>query len=149
VTGASRNIGRGIALSLAAAGANIVVNTLQDADAATKVVEEIREQGGNAIMAVADIVDREQVDAMVDAGRQAFGGIDILVANASMRGMIDFLEMDHATFRRVIDISLDGTFHLAQATLPMMVEAGWGRIVTLGGISWHIGLQRRAPKLTG
>ena len=149
VTGASRNIGRGIALSLASAGANIIVNTLQDTEAANAVAQEIRDQGGNAIVGVADIVDRGQVDAMVEAGRQAFGKVDILVANASMRGMIDFLDMDHATFRRVVDISLDGTFHLAQATLPMMIDSGWGRIVTLGGISWHIGLKRRAHNLTG
>lgn len=147
VTGASRNIGREIALSLSRAGANIVVNTLQDAAAAEAVAREIRDEGGNAIVAVADVVDRNQVDDMVNAARQAFGRVDILVANASARGLIDFLDMDHETFRRVIDISLDGTFHLAQATLPMMVEAGWGRIVTLGGISWHVGLNRRAHNL--
>ena len=148
VTGASRNIGREIALTLSRAGANIIVNTLQDAAAAEAVAEEIRGQGGQAIVAVADVVDRDQVDAMVDAGKQAFGKVDIMIANASARGLIDFLDMDHETFRRVVDISLDGTFHLAQATLPMMIDAGWGRIVTLGGISWHVGLNRRAHNLS-
>ncbi len=147
VTGASRNIGREIALSLSRAGANIVVNTLQDAAAAETVAAEIRAEGGNAIVAVADIVKRDQVDDMVSAAKREFGQVDILVANASARGLVDFLDMDHETFRRVIDISLDGTFHLAQATLPMMVESGWGRIVTLGGISWHVGLNRRAHNL--
>ena len=148
VTGASRNIGRAIALTLADAGANIVVNTLQDQAAAEAVAAEIRARGGNAIVAVADIVDRDQVSAMVEAGKKEFGKVDIVIANASARGLIDFLEMDHATFRRVVDIALDGTFHLAQATLPMMIEAGFGRIVTLGGISWHVGLNRRAHNLT-
>ena len=147
VTGASRNIGREIALSLSRAGANIVVNTLQDAAAAETVAGEIRAEGGNAIVAVADIVKRDQVDDMVNAGKREFGQVDILVANASARGLVDFLDMDHETFRRVVDISLDGTFHLAQATLPAMVESGWGRIVTLGGISWHVGLNRRAHNL--
>lgn len=149
VTGASRNIGRAIAHTLADAGANIIVNTLQDKAAAETVAEEIRAKGGNSIVAVADVTDREQVRAMVDAGKAAFGKVDIMIANASARGHIDFLEMDHEAFRRVIDISLDGTFHMAQATLPMMIEGGWGRIVTLGGISWHTGLNRRAHNLTG
>ncbi len=147
VTGGARNIGRGIALMLADAGANIVVNTLQDQAAGDAVVGEIEAAGGKAITVVGDIVERDEVDRMVGAGRDAFGKIDILIANASARGMIDFLDMDHETFRRVVDISLDGTFHLAQATLPMMVESGWGRIVTLGGISWHVGLKRRAHNL--
>ncbi len=149
VTGASRNIGRAIALGFAEAGANVVVNSLQDRGAAEAVADEIKAKGGQAIVAVADIVDPDQVRAMVEAGRQAFGKVDIMVANASMRGQIDFLDMDHATFRRVVDISIDGTFHLAQATLPMMIEAGWGRIVTIGGISWHTGFKRRAHNLTG
>lgn len=148
VTGASRNIGREIALSLSQAGANIIVNTLQDMAAAEAVVAEIRAGGGNAMVAVADVVNRDQVHEMVEAGKREFGKVDIMIANASARGLVDFLEMDHETFRRVIDISLDGTFHVAQATLPMMIEAGWGRIVTLGGISWHVGLNRRAHNLS-
>lgn len=137
VTGGSRNIGRAIAVSLAEAGANIIVNTLQDRAAADAVAEEIRSIGGKAIVAVADVTNADQVRAMVDAGKQEFGTIDIVIANASARGQIDFLEMDHSTFRRVVDISLDGTFHLAQATLPMMIDQGWGvssRLVASPGI---------------
>ena len=100
-------------------------------------------------MQVTDIVDRRAVDGMVRAANAAFGSIDILVCNASSRGQIDFLDMDHATWRRVIDISLDGTFHCAQATLPGMIAKGWGRIITLGGISWHAGFKRRAHNLAG
>jgi len=148
ITGAARNIGKATALMLAEAGANVIVNTLKDETAATEVAEEIRARGGNAIVAVGDIVSADNVAQMVVAGREAFGDIDILVANASARGQIDFLEMDHATFRRVVDISIDATFHLAQAMLPMMVEKGWGRIVTVGGISWHVGIKRRAHNLT-
>jgi 3-oxoacyl-[acyl-carrier protein] reductase len=148
VTGGARNIGRAIALSLSQAGANIVVNTLQDREAAEAVASEIRDGGGNAMVAVADITNRDQVLAMVEQAKHEFGKVDIMIANASARGLVDFLDMDHETFRRVIDISLDGTFHLAQATLPMMIEQGWGRIVTLGGISWHSGLNRRAHNLS-
>ena len=149
VTGASRNIGRAIALKLASAGANIVVNTLQDREAAGRVAAEIEAMGRRCIVQVADVVDREAVRRMVGEAASALGSIDILVCNASSRGQIDFLDMDYTTWRRVIDISLDGTFHCAQATLPGMIAKGWGRIITLGGISWHAGFKRRAHNLAG
>jgi 3-oxoacyl-[acyl-carrier protein] reductase len=149
VTGASRNIGRAIALRLAGAGADIVVNTLQDHDAARAVAGEIEALGRRSLVQVADIVDRQAVDRMVGAANAGLGSIDILVCNASSRGQVDFLDLDHATWRRVIDTSLDGTFHCAQATLPGMIAKGWGRIITLGGISWHAGFKRRAHNLTG
>src|SRR5215468_678759 len=136
-------------MRLAAAGADIVVNTLSDRDAAEGVAREIRGLGRNSLVQVADIVDREAVRAMVRAANAALGPIDILVCNASSRGQIDFLDLDYTRWRRVIDISLDGTFHCAQATLPGMIAKGWGRIITLGGISWHTGIKRRAHNLTG
>jgi 3-oxoacyl-[acyl-carrier protein] reductase len=149
VTGASRNIGRAIALCLAGAGADIVVNTLQDRHAAEEVAAAINALGRRSLVQIADIVEARAVAAMVDAAKAAFGSVDILVCNASSRGQVDFLELDHATWRRVIDISLDGTFHLAQATLPGMIAKGWGRIITLGGVSWHAGTKRRAHNLAG
>jgi 3-oxoacyl-[acyl-carrier protein] reductase len=149
VTGASRNIGKAIAETYAAAGANVIINTLQDRGAADAVAAGITANGGKAIVEVADIVDRPAVEAMVARAQGEFGGIDIMVANASARGLVDFLEMDYATWRRIIDISLDGTFHLAQTTLPGMIERGWGRIITVGGISWHLGFKRRANNLAG
>ena len=149
ITGASRNIGRAVALAFADAGANVIVNTLQDRAAAEAVADEITSKGGRAIVQVVDIVDRGAVAKMVAAGNEAFGGIDIFVANASSRGLVDFLEMDYATWRRIIDISLDGTFHCAQHVLPGMIARGWGRIITVGGISWHLGFKRRANNLTG
>jgi 3-oxoacyl-[acyl-carrier protein] reductase len=148
VTGASRNIGRAIALRLAGAGADIVVNALQDRAAAERVAGEIAALGRKSLVQVADIVDREAVRAMVRE-IAAFGSIDILVCNASSRAQIDFLDMNYETWRRVIDISLDGTFHCAQAALPYMIAKGWGRIITLGGISWHAGVKRRAHVLAG
>jgi 3-oxoacyl-[acyl-carrier protein] reductase len=132
---------------LAGAGADIVVNTLQDGAAAETVAGEIQALGRKSLVQVADIVDRKAVDRMVREANAAFGSIDILVCNASSRGQIDFLDLDHATWRRVVDISLDGTFHCAQATLPGMITKGWGRIITLGGISWHAGTKRRAQNL--
>jgi 3-oxoacyl-[acyl-carrier protein] reductase len=148
VTGASRNIGRAIALRLAAAGADIVVNTLQDRRAAQDVAAEIAALGRRSLVQVADIVDRQAVNTMVKEAAATLGPIDILVCNASSRGQVDFLELDYQTWRRVIDISLDGTFYCAQTTLPGMIAKGWGRIITLGGVSWHGGTKRRAHNLT-
>lgn len=149
ITGASRNIGKAVALQFAEAGANIVINTLQDREAAEEVARDVESHGAGAAVSVADIVDRAAVAQMVSRGIEEFGAIDIVVANASSRGLVDFLEMDHATWRRIIDISLDGTFHLAQLTLPGMIARGWGRVITVGGISWHVGFKRRANNLTG
>jgi 3-oxoacyl-[acyl-carrier protein] reductase len=148
VTGASRNIGRAIALRLAGGGADIVVNALRDREAAESVAKEINALGRRSLVRVADIVDRQAVNAMVREANAAFGSVDILVCNASSRGQVGFLDLDHATWRRVIDISIDGTFNCAQATLPGMIGKGWGRIITLGGISWHAGLKGRAHNLT-
>ena len=149
VTGASRNIGRAIAVAYANAGANLILNTLQDEAALDETTRDIEAVGSRCVTQVCDIVDAASVRDMVQAGQDAFSSVDIVVCNASSRGMVDFLDLDYDAWRRVIDISIDGTFHLAQATLPGMIENGWGRIITLGGISWHTGLKRRAHNLTG
>ncbi|MDA0997671.1 MAG: 3-oxoacyl-ACP reductase FabG [Proteobacteria bacterium] len=147
VTGSARNIGRAIALQLAEQGAKIVVNAVTDQAAADAVVAEIKGMGSDAIAHLTDVTDAKGVKAMVDAGVKAFGSVDILILNASSRGQVPFLQMTHEQYRRVIDISLDGAFFCAQACLPLMQAKNWGRIVTLGGISWHIGTSTRVHNL--
>ncbi len=147
VTGSARNIGRATALRLAASGAAVLVNAVADEEAAQAVAAEIEAAGGRAAVHMADVADRAAVEAMAAACADAFGGIDILVLNASQRGQVPFLEMTHEEFRRVVDISLDGAFFAAQACLPHMIEAGGGRIVAIGGISWHIGTPNRVHNL--
>jgi 3-oxoacyl-[acyl-carrier protein] reductase len=147
ITGSARNIGRATALALAADGANIVVNAVQDTEAAEKVAEEITSAGGEAIVHIADVTDRKAVKQMADAAIGAFGSIDILVCNASARSQKPFTEITYEEWRKVIGISLDGSFFLAQAAVLPMIEKSWGRIVTLGGISWHIGTPGRVHNL--
>jgi 3-oxoacyl-[acyl-carrier protein] reductase len=147
VTGSARNIGRTTALQLADAGAAIIVNAVSDQAAADDVVKEIKSKGGNAIACLADVTDPVAVKAMVERAKAELGGVDILVLNASSRGQVPFLEMTHDQWRHVIDITLDGAFFCAQACIPSMQEKGWGRIVTLGGISWHIGTPNRVHNL--
>ncbi len=149
VTGSARNIGRATALALAADGASIVVNALKDKAAADKVAGEVEKAGGKALVHIADVLDRKAVDRMVKAAVDKWGGVDILVCNASQRGQKPFLEMTFEEWSKVVDISLDGSFHLAQACLPHMMKRGWGRIVTLGGISCHIGTPNRVHNLVG
>ncbi len=147
VTGSARNIGRAIAHQLAAQGANIVVNAVSDLDAANTVVKEISDLGSKAIACMADVKDPDAVQRMIERGQSELGDIDILVLNASSRGQIPFLEMTHEQWRHVIDVTLDGAFHCAQGCIPMMKKNGWGRIVTIGGISWHIGINTRVHNL--
>jgi 3-oxoacyl-[acyl-carrier protein] reductase len=133
VTGASRNIGRAIALALAAGGARVAVNTRASRDDAQKVVQEIRGAGGEAELFMADIADPAAVKAMVDGVIGRFGGVDHLVLNASVRSEKPFTEMTYEEWRLPLSITLDGAFYCAQACLPSMLKAGGGAIVTLGG----------------
>jgi 3-oxoacyl-[acyl-carrier protein] reductase len=133
VTGAGRNIGRAIALELAAGGAAVAVNTRASRDDAEKVAREIRDAGGRAAVCMADITDAAQVQAMAEDAIRQFGRIDILVLNASIRREVPFIKMDFAEWRRVMSTSLDGSFHCIKACLPSMIEAGGGSIITLAG----------------
>ena len=147
VTGSARNIGRATAMALAADGCAVVINAVQDQDAADAVAAEITEDGGKALAHLCDVTDPKAVNGMVEAAIKTFGGVDILVCNASSRGQKAFTEMTHKEWRNVIDISLDGSFFLAQACVPYMIEKKWGRVVTLGGISWHVGTRNRVHNL--
>lgn len=147
VTGSARNIGKATAITLARNGASVVINALQDTKAAERVVSEITENGGTAISILCDILDRKAVDRMVDETVSKLGNVDMLVLNASQRGQKPFTQMNYDEWRNVIDISLDGAFFLSQSCVPHMMKNGWGRIVTLGGISWHVGTPGRVHNL--
>jgi 3-oxoacyl-[acyl-carrier protein] reductase len=133
ITGAGRNIGRAIALSLAEGGAAVAVNTRSSLEHAEAVAQEIRDAGGRAQVYMADIADADAVKAMVDGVIERFGRIDILVLNASVRKEVRFTEMSFEEWRTVMSISLDGSFHCIKACLPSMIKAGGGHIITLAG----------------
>jgi len=143
VTGASRNIGRAIALTLAAGGAAVAVNTRNSREAAEQVVGEIRAAGGQAETYVADIADGAAVGAMVDAAVKRFGLMDYLVLNASVRKETPFADLSFEEWRMIMSISLDGSFHCVKACLPHMIAAGGGAIVTLGGLQALSGAKSR------
>ena len=143
VTGAGRNIGRAIALRLAADGAAIIVNGRRDAAALDAVVSEINTTGSQAIAALADVTDPGAVARMVADATAAFGGIDILVSNAGLRRQTPFLQMSLDEWREILSVALDGAFILARAAVPAMIPRGGGAIVALSGISTHIGTANR------
>jgi 3-oxoacyl-[acyl-carrier protein] reductase len=148
VTGAGRNIGRAIALHLAAGGAAVVVNARSNQAEADAVVAEIAAAGGKAIAVLADVADPAAVEAMAQAALKAFGRIDILVNNASLRREKPIDEMSYAEWREIMDATLDSAFHGVHACLPAMKKAGGGTIVNIGGMSAHIGAKGRAHVMT-
>ena len=149
VTGSARNIGRATAEELARAGAAVVVNAVQARDLCQEVAEGIRASGGKAIPVMADIADPDAVNRMAETAVEEFGGIDILVCNAANRSNIPFDDLDWETWRRTIDISIHGAFHLAKAVLPSMKRRGGGCIVGVGGMSSLKGTRGRSHVMAG
>jgi NAD(P)-dependent dehydrogenase (short-subunit alcohol dehydrogenase family) len=133
ITGAAKNLGRAIALELAAAGATVAINTRASRAEADTVAAEISAAGGKAAVYMADIADASAVQRMHAAVSSELGPVDILVLNASVRREIPFMKMSFEEWRQVMGISLDGSFHCIQAVLPGMLKAGRGDVITLGG----------------
>ena len=143
VTGAGRNIGRGIALALADGGAAVVVNARSNLKEAQVVAGEIERAGGKALALTADVADADAVNRMVAAAVEKFGRIDILVNNAAVRVEQAFEGMTLAQWRAVTSIILDGAFNCVQACLPYLKTSGPGEIIKIGGLSAHAGAERR------
>src|SRR4029078_3915226 len=148
VTGAGRNIGRAIALTLAEGGASIVVNARSNYAEAEAVMRQIQTAGGKALVHIGDVADAVAVQAMADAAVKRFGRLDILVNNAALRRERTFAEMNYAEWRQILDVTLDGAFHCTKACLPWLKKSGAGTIVNIGGLSAHTGARDRAHVVT-
>jgi 3-oxoacyl-[acyl-carrier protein] reductase len=148
VTGAGRNIGRAIALELAAGGAAIVVNARANMAEAQAVAGEIEAAGGRALAVTGDVADAAAVNGMVAAAVARFSRIDCLVNNAAMRGEKPLQDMTYAEWRSVLDVTLDGAFHCVKACLPHLKQSGAGAIVNIGGLSAHAGSKDRVHVVT-
>ena len=143
ITGAGKNIGRSIALSLAAAGCAVAVNTRASRNEAEDVVKASRDAGGQAEVFMADVSDGPAVQAMVEGIIKRFGRLDIAVLNAAYRKDVSFEDMDFDEWRRAMSVTLDGAFHCAKASLPHLIKAGGGSIITFAG---HKALSSRPGK---
>lgn len=148
VTGSSRNVGRAIAMELAAAGADVLVNALTSVREAEATADAIRLHGVNACCFIGDVADSQAVGEMVTLAVQKFGRIDILVNNAGLRREQKFEAITLEDWRRVIEVTLDGAFLCAQACMPHLVRAGGGAIVNIGGVAGHVGVRNRAHVVT-
>lgn len=124
VTGASSGIGEGVAISLAEAGANIIVNYASNADSANSIVERIESSGVHAIAIKADVSKEDEVINMFQQAIQHFGTIDILVNNAGLQKDAPFHEMTLAQWKTVIDINLTGQFLCAREAVKEFLKRG-------------------------
>lgn len=139
VTGASRGIGRAIALALAEEGADVAINYVSNEAAAAAVVEGIQALGRKGMLARADVGDFPDTYAMAHSVVREFGHIDILVNNAGVTSDKTFVNMDHSTWRKVLAINLDGVFNCTKVCIDQMVEQNYGRVVNITSVIGQIG----------
>jgi 3-oxoacyl-[acyl-carrier protein] reductase len=135
ITGASRNIGRAIALAFAAEGADLVLNTRANREELEAVAAECRKAGVRAVPVLGDIADAAVVETMVKQGLAELGAIDVLVCNAAIRPHTAVTETSLEDWHRVMGVNLHSAFYLARAVVPAMKEQRRGSIIALGGQS--------------
>ncbi|MEG0693059.1 MAG: 3-oxoacyl-ACP reductase FabG [Oscillospiraceae bacterium] len=133
ITGASRGIGKAIAIKLSQEGYNVIINYNNSKDEAITLSNSLQ----NAIAIKADISKSDEVIAMVCAAKKQFGGIDILINNAGIAEQKLFFDITESDFDRMYEINLKGMFHTCKAILPQMVQNRYGKIINISSI-WGI-----------
>lgn len=144
VTGASRNIGRAIALALADAGAAIAVVARADRMAADAVADEVRARGGEAAVLLGNVADEDDAACLVAGTVERLGRLDVLVNNAAVRREAPIEELSFADWRDVLGVTLDGAFLMSKAAIPHLVAGGAGTIVNIGGLTAYTGAMQRS-----
>ncbi|MBD1916893.1 MULTISPECIES: 3-oxoacyl-[acyl-carrier-protein] reductase [Cyanophyceae] len=139
VTGASRGIGRAVAIALGAAKAQVVVNYARSGAAADEVVAEIIAGGGSAIALQADVSQPDQIDALISGTLEQFGRVDILVNNAGITRDTLLLRMKLEDWQAVIDLNLTGVFLCTRAVAKIMLKQRSGRIVNIASVAGQMG----------
>ncbi|HEX2171295.1 MAG TPA: 3-oxoacyl-ACP reductase family protein [Dehalococcoidia bacterium] len=134
ISGAGRNIGRAIALELAAEGADVVLNTRRSKEEIERVAAEVRELGVRALPLLGDVGLSSDIEILAERALAEFGKVDILVNNAAIRPEKPFLELTENDWRSVLAVDMDAAFYTCQAFLPGMIAQKWGRIINLGGV---------------
>jgi 3-oxoacyl-[acyl-carrier protein] reductase len=135
VTGASRGIGRAIALDLAANGAHVAVNYRRSADEASEVVRQIEAMGRRGLAVQADVASFADAQRMVETVVKELGGLDILVNNAGINRDSVIWKMSEEQWDEVIAVDLKGTFNYIRAAAPIFKEQGSGKIVNITSIN--------------
>ena len=139
VTGASRGIGRAIAVKLASDGASVFVNFVRDHAAAAETVQRIRAAGGEASAIAFDVTDEEAVRQAIDEICKGTKSLDILVNNAGLSIDNLVLRLKSDEWETVLNVNLRGTFHCTKAALRPMLRARYGRIVNIGSVIGSMG----------
>ena len=134
ITGASRGIGKAIALKLASLGANIVINYRSNEKEALEVENEIKNMGAEAITVKGDISKLQEVENLVSVAKEKFGNIDIMVNNAGITKDTLILRMKEEDFDSVIDVNLKGVFNCLKAITPIMVKQKHGKIINISSV---------------
>ncbi|KPM52425.1 short-chain dehydrogenase [Frankia sp. R43] len=138
VTGAAEGIGAGIATRLVADGHQVAMLDWQG-DKVEKLAAELTGAGGTALPLTVDVSDRASIEAAYATVRERFGPIHIVVANAGISNMVPFVQLDQQTWDRMIAVNLTGAFHTIQAAVTDMIEAKYGRVVTISSSSAQSG----------
>ncbi|WP_281185569.1 3-oxoacyl-[acyl-carrier-protein] reductase [Staphylococcus schleiferi] len=139
VTGASRGIGRSIALQLAEEGYHVVVNYAGNQEKAEEVVEQIKQKGVDAVAIQANVSNGDEVKAMIKEVVKTFGSIDVLVNNAGITRDNLLIRMKEREWDDVIDTNLKGVFNCIQKVTPQMLKQRHGRIINLTSIVGAVG----------
>lgn len=131
ITGASRGIGKGIALAFAKQGADIIINDLPGNELAEKTASEITELGRKCEVFFADVTSESQVKKMFAFAKEKFGKLDILVNNAGISQSKDIFEMEFSDWERVMNVNLNSAFLCSKYAMILMKEQNFGRIISL------------------
>ena len=143
VTGAGSGLGQATAKRLAREGIAVAVWDIDEAGA-QRTVDDIVAAGGRAIASRVDVSSRVQIDAGLKRAHAELGPVNILVNNAGMTGFVPFLEITEEAWDRMMMVNLKSMFMVAQAVLPDMLAAGWGRIINISSSSAQSGAARMA-----
>jgi len=139
VTGASKGIGKAIALAFGEAGANVVA-TARNQDEIVDVTATISARGSNAIGVVADLGVEDDIAKLAEAAEAEFSGVDILVNNAAIiHGRIPIVDFDPDLWREVLNVNMTGAFLITQKLLPGMIERKQGKIINISSIGGRSG----------
>ncbi|MCF8084045.1 MAG: 3-oxoacyl-ACP reductase FabG [Deltaproteobacteria bacterium] len=139
VTGSSRGVGRAVALGFAKEGAKVVVNYTSNEKAADEVVDAIQSMGSEAVAVRADVAKKTEAEALVGAGIERFGRLDVLVNNAGFGRPAMMLKMEEDQWDQVVDIHLKGAFLCSQAAGRQMKEQNSGKIINVASVAGLVG----------
>ena len=139
VTGASRGVGRAVALAFAREGADVIINYASNEAAAREVVQAIEKMGRKAVMVKGDVAKKEEAQAVVGAAKEHFGRLDILVNNAGISRPGMLYKMTEAQWDEVVDLHLKGAFLCTQAAAQIMMEQKSGKMINVTSVAGLVG----------